>query len=116
MPGPENECARLRHHSFHEDVQLPAADQAVIVCGVLAEVESQVLRAFRFDHLARGIPDFGLHASAADSAGHGAVLAYQQFGAFVAGNRAAHLHNGRQGAFLTQPAQAHEFLVEVHCW
>ena len=63
---------------------------------------------------ARGVPDFGFDAAAADGAEHGAVLANQQFGAFVAGNGAVDLDDGGEGAFLAEAAQPDDFLVDVH--
>ena len=114
MAGAEDERVRHGQHGLDEDVELAAADQAVIVGGVLPQIEGEVLGFFRLDHLARGVPDLGLDASAADGAGHGAVLAHQQFGALITGDGAAHLDDGGERALLPQVAQAHELLVDVH--
>ena len=114
MARAEDEGVRHGQHGLDEDVELAAADQAVVVGRVLAQVEGEVLGLFRFDHLPRGVPDFGLDAAAADGARHGAVLADQQLGALVAGDGAAHLDDGGQRALLPQVAETHQFLVNVH--
>ncbi len=114
MSGAEDEGVRHGQHGLHEDIELAAADQAVIVGGVLSQVEGEVLGLFRFDYLPGGIPDFGFHAAAADGAGHGPVLADQKFGALVAGDGPAHFHDGGKRALLPQIAETHQFLVDVH--
>ena len=114
MSGAEDIGVRHRQHWLDKDVELPAADEAVIVGGVLPEVEGEVFRLLRLDNLAGGVPDLGLDAAAADGAGHGPVLAHQQLGAFIAGDGPADLDNGRERALLPQLAQAHELLVNIH--
>ena len=114
VAGAEDEGVRHGQHGFHEDIELAAADQAVVVGGVLSQVEGEVLGLFRFDDLPGGIPDFGFHAAAADGARHGPVLAHQQLGALVTGDGAAHLDDGGKRALLPEVAQTHQFLVNVH--
>ncbi len=113
-PGAEDEDAGLGNHGLDKHAELSSADEAVVVRGVLAQAEVHLARPLGFHHFARGVPDFGFHAAAADGADHGAVLAHQQFGAFVTGNGAVHLDDGGQGALLAQTAQADHFLVNVH--
>ena len=48
VAGAENEGARHGQHRLDENVQLAAADQAVVVSRVLAQVERQALAVFRF--------------------------------------------------------------------
>ncbi len=110
----ENEGAGLGNHGFDEHAELSSADQAVVVSGVLAQAEVHLARALGFHDFARGVPDLGFDAAAADGAEHGAVLAHQQFGAFVAGDGAVDLDDGGEGALLAEPAQADDFLVDVH--
>jgi hypothetical protein len=77
MTGAENDGARGRNYRLHEDVELAAADEAVIIGRVLAEVEAHVLRFLSFHDISRRVPDFGLDASAADGADHRTVLSNQ---------------------------------------
>src|SRR5580658_805750 len=114
MPGAEDKGVRDGQHRFDEDIQLAAADQAVIVGRVLTQVEGEMLRLLRFDNLPRRVPHFGLDAAAADGARHGAVFAHQKLGAFVTGDGAAHVDNGRQRAFLAQIAEAEQLFVYIH--
>ena len=114
MAGAEDEDARLGNHGLDKHAELSSADEAVVVGGVLTEAEVHLARPLGFHHFARGVPDFGFHAAAADGADHRAVLAHQQFGAFVAGNGAVYLDDGGQGALLAEPAQTDHFLVDVH--
>ena len=66
------------------------------------------------DDFAGRVPDLSLDASTPDGSHHRSVLAYEHFGAFVAGDGAVHLHDGRDGALLPEAAQAHDFIVKVH--
>ena len=52
--------------------------------------------------------------SAAHRAHERPVFAHQDLGAFVAGNGAVHLYDGRNGALLPQLAQTYDFVVKVH--
>ena len=88
MAGAEDEDAGLRDHGLDKHAELSSADQAVVIGRVLAQAEIHLARPLGFHHFPRGVPDFRFHAAAADGADHGAVLAYQQFRAFVAGNGA----------------------------
>ena len=81
---------------------------------VFAQAEVEVLGLVGFDHFAGGSPDFCFDAAAADGAEHGAVLAHQQLGAFVAGDGAVHLYDGGYGALLAQAAKTHDFIVDIH--
>ena len=72
--------------ALDEHVQLPSADQAVVVRGVLPEAEGHVARLIGGDHFARRVPDLGFHAAAADGAHHRTVFADQQFRALKAGD------------------------------
>ena len=113
-PPPKMKARGLRDHGFDKHVQLAAADQAVVVRGILAQAEIQVPRLAGLDHFAGRVPDLGFHAAAADGARHRAIFPHQQFGALIAGDGAVHLHDGRERAFLAEPAQTHEFVVDVH--
>src|SRR5581483_9375192 len=77
---------RRRNHRLHEDTELSAADQAVVVSGVLPEVEREMLRTLRLQHLARRVPYLRLDAAAAYGPYDRAVLAHQQLGALVTGD------------------------------
>ncbi len=77
MAGAENDGARRRNYRLHEDVELAAADEAVIISRILAEIEAHVFRFLRFHDLPRRVPDLGLDAPAADGADHRAVLPNQ---------------------------------------
>src|ERR1019366_6013728 len=110
----ENEGVRHRQYGLDEDIQLAAADQAVVVGGVLSQVEGEVLGFFRLDYLPGRIPDFGLHAAAANRARHGPVFANQELGALITGDGPAHLDDGGERALLPQIAETHQFLVNVH--
>src|ERR1019366_5900654 len=114
VPRAEDEGVRHRQHGLDEDIQLAAANQPVVVGGVLSQVESEVLGLFRLNHLPGRGPDFGLHAAAANRARHGPVLANQKLGALVTGNGPAHRDDGRKRALLPQIPQTHQFLVDVH--
>src|SRR5205823_4386077 len=59
VPRAEDERTRNRQHGLHEDVELAAADQAIIVGGVLTQVESEMLWFFRGDDLPSRVPDVG---------------------------------------------------------
>ena len=108
------EDVEQRHgqHRLDEDFQRAAADQAGVVLGVLVEVEGQRARLFLRDDLARGLPDFGLHAAAADGPGDGAVVADEHLGALERGDRAARVHNGGHGAAAALALQLHDLLVD----
>ena len=114
MPSAEDEGLGLGDDSFDEDFELAAADEAVVVGGVLAEGELHLTGAFGGDDFAGGVPDFGFDAAAADGAGHGAVFADEEFGAFVAGDGAVDLNDGGKGAFLAEAAEANDLVKEVH--
>ena len=113
-PAPKIKARGLGDHRLDENVQLPSADQSVVVGRVLAEIEIQVARLFGLDDFARRVPDFGLDAPAADGANDGAILADQHFRAFEARDGAVHLDDGGERTFLSQLAQADQFLVDVH--
>ena len=114
VPGPEDEGVRNGQHRLDEDIELAAADEAVIVGRVLAQVEGEVLGLFRLHDLPGGVPHLGFDAAAADGAGHGPVLAHQELGGLIAGDGPAHLDDGRERALLPQVAEPHQFLVNVH--
>ncbi len=114
MAGAEDEGARLRHHRLDENVELAAADEAVVVSCVLSQAEVHIARTLRFEHLASGVPHFGFHAAAADGPEHGPILADQQLGAFVAGDGAVDMDDGGQGALLAEALEADDFFVDVH--
>src|SRR5947209_989049 len=107
MSRAEDECVRERQDGLDEDVELPAADQAVIVSRVLAEIEGEMFGFLAGDDLAGGVPNLSLDAPASDSADHGAIFADQDFGAFVAGNGPADIDDSREGALLADVAEAH---------
>gem|GEM_PF-4211114 len=87
--------------------------QAVIVGGVLTQAEIEAALRVDFNDLAGRGPDLGFDAAAVDRTDHGAILAHQQFRAFLAGDGAVYLHNSRDGALLAQAAQAHDFIVNI---
>ena len=99
---------------FHKNIELAAADQAVVVGGVLTETEMQMAGAFRFHHFAGGVPNFRFDAAAADGADHGTVFTDQKFGALVAWNRPVHLHDGRHGTLLAEFPKPDYLVVEIH--
>ena len=66
MTAAEDNRRGLGIDAFHKHVQLPSADQAVIVCRILPQAERHVARLAGLNHFARRIPDFGFHAAAAD--------------------------------------------------
>ena len=114
MTGAKDERARLRNHRLDEDAQLASADQPIVIGGILAKTEVHLARPLNLHHFARGIPNFRFDAAAADGPEHRSVFADQQLGAFVAGNGSIDLHDSGEGAFLAQPAQADDFLVDIH--
>ena len=114
VAGAEDEDAGLRNHGLDKHAELSSADEAVVVRCILAETEVHLARSLGFHHFARGVPNFGFHASAAHGADHGAILAHQQFSAFVTRNGAVHLDDGGEGALLAQATQPDHLLVNVH--
>ena len=110
------EDVKQRHGQdrLDEDFQGASADQAGIVLGVLIEVEGEGARFFLGDDFARGLPDFGLDAAAADGAGDGAVVAHQHFGALERGDGAARVDDGGHGAAAALALQLHDLLVDIH--
>ena len=114
VAGAKDERAGHGQDRLDEDIQLAAADQAVVVGRILPQIEAEMPGLFRLDHLARGVPHFGFHASAADGADHGTIFAHQQLGALVAGDGSAHLDDGGDGALLAELAEAQDFLVDIH--
>jgi len=114
MAAPENKRARLGRHRLDENVQLPAADQAIVVGGVFTQAEVEMAGLVGFDDLAGRVPHFGFHAAPAHCAKHGAILAHQQFGAFVARDGAVDLYDGRYGALLAEAAKTHDLIVDIH--
>ncbi len=113
-PAPKMKSARLRNNRLDENTQLAAADQSVVVGGILPEAEIHMARTLGLHHFARDVPDFRFHASAADGAEHGPVLANQQLGAFIARNGPVDLHDSGQRAFLAEAPEADHFLVNIH--
>ena len=67
-PAAEDERVRHGQHRLHKHLQLSAADQAVVVGRILAQVEAEVFGLFGLDDLARRVPHLRLHAAAADGA------------------------------------------------
>ncbi len=114
MPRAENERARRRNHRLHKDIELPAANQAVVIRRILAQIETQVPRFLGLDDFARRIPYLGLHAATAHGADHRPILAHQQLRALVARNRPPHLHDRGQRRLLPKPPQPHDLVVNVH--
>ena len=74
--------------------QRAAADQAGIKLRVLIEIEGQSARPLGFHYLLRRLPDFGFHATAADGAENGAIVAHQHLGRLKRRNGAAHIDDG----------------------
>ena len=66
------------------------------------------------DDVARGLPDLGLHAAAADGAGDGAIVADEHLGALERGDGAARVDDGGHGAAAALALQLHDLLVDVH--
>ena len=114
MAAAEKKRPGLGSYGLHEDLQLATADETVVIGRVLAQVEGQAPRLSGCHGLARGGPDFGLDTTAPDGPGYRPVLPHQELGRLVAWNRATHLDDGGQGAFLAQAAQSDQLLVEVH--
>ncbi len=106
--------SRHGQNRLYEDIQLAAAYQAVVVSCVLPEIETEMTRLLLLDHLARRVPHFSFHASAADGADHGTILAHQHLGALVTGDGSAHLNDGLDCTLLAQFAETENFVVHIH--
>src|SRR5215472_8937815 len=104
MATSKNECVRLRDYGFHKDVELPSADQAIVVSSVLSKAKRKIARLLGIQHLASRVPDLGLDAPATDCPHHRAVFAHQKLGALIARNRPFHLNDRRECALLPQLA------------
>src|ERR1700736_4588104 len=86
VTGAENDGARRRNHRLHKYIELTAADEAIIIGGVLPQIEAHVFRFFRFHDLPRRVPDLCLHAPAPDRANQRTILSDQQLSALEAGD------------------------------
>jgi hypothetical protein len=96
------------------DVHLASANQTALVGDVLAQVEVQELWPSGLHRLAGGGENLGFHAASAHRPHHRPVLPHQHLGALKAGNRAAGLDNGSQGALPPQPPEPHQLLKYIH--
>jgi len=105
----EDEGVGLRDDRFDEDVELAAADEAVVVGGVLTEIEIEVAGLFGFDDFSSSVPNFSLNTATADGADETAIFPDEDFGAFVAGDRAIDFDDRGQGALLTELAETNNF-------
>ena len=114
MPGAEDVEQGGGKNRLDENFQRPAADQAGIVLGIVVQVEGQRARLFFFHHFARGLPDFGLDAAAADGARDRAVVAHQHLGRLERRNRAANGGDGRHGATAAFAAKLYDLFVNIH--
>ena len=75
VPGTENQRTGYGQHGFHVNIELAAANQAVVICGILAEMELQHARFFGVHDIPRRLPDFSLCATPSDRSDHRTVFA-----------------------------------------
>ena len=94
--------------------QRAAADQAGIKLRVLIEIEGQRARPLGFHYLLRRLPDFGFHATAADGAENGAIVAHQHLGRLKRRNGAAHIDDCGQRPSPAFAAQTHDLFENIH--
>ena len=99
---------------FHVHVELPAADQTIVVGRFLAKAELQHARLLCLDDISCRLPHFCLGTAASDGAHHGTVLADQHLGALKARDRAGDLDDRRDRALLAGAAKLHQLLVHIH--
>ncbi len=114
VAGAKDVEQRHGQHGLDEDFERAAANQAGVVFGILIEIEREGARLFACDDFARGLPDFGLDAAAADGAGDGAVVADEHFGALEGGDGAARVHDGGHSAAAALALQLHDLLIDIH--
>src|SRR5439155_25895913 len=79
-----------------EDIERASADKALVVLGVLVEVEVQAPGFLLAHHVLGHGPDLGLDAAAAYRAQDRAVVADENLRALIARDRALHLNDGGQ--------------------
>jgi hypothetical protein len=101
---------RLRQNRFHEDLHGAAADQSVVVAGLIVEIENHLARSFGLEHFFRCRPDFRFDAAASDGSQDGAIFLDEHAGALEARNRAIGVHNGGHYAALAFTAKLKNFL------
>src|SRR5580698_1627822 len=110
----ENIKIRWRENRLHENLKRPAADETSIVFGILVQIECEGAWLLRFHDFARGLPDFGLNASATDGSDDGAIVSHQHFRRFERRNGSAHVDNGRDCSAMPGLVQLDDLFVEVH--
>ncbi len=98
----------LRENRFYKDFNGAAANEAVIVIGVVVELEDKLAGRFFGHHFLGGSPDIGFYTTAADGTEDGAVLADEHARAFVAGYGAIGVDDGSEGASLPSTAHAND--------
>ena len=114
VPAAEQIERGLRQNRLHEDLQRAAANQAIVVAGLVIQVEGHFPRRFFLHHFFRCGPDFGFDAAAADGSRDRAVFAHQHARTFVTRDRPVGVHNRSHCRALPLAPQSHDFLEEVH--
>src|SRR2546421_1759408 len=114
MPATEKIQEGLWQDWLDEDFHGAAANQAVVVAGLIVESEDHLARRFFLHYFFCGRPNIGFDAATAYGSGERAIFTNEHARAFVTGDRAIGVHDRGQGAALAGSPHSHYFFKQVH--
>ena len=114
VTGAEQVQQRHRQNRLQINLQCSPANQARVIPWILVQIERQRARLLFFHHLARGLPDIGLDAPAADRTDDRSVIPHQHLRCLKRRDRPAHIDDGGQGSTPSLPAHVDDLFPQVH--